>query len=63
MLYVADKRKGSQIDHIMLLSMSETNEPDNLQVLCQDCHFEKSKAEQEEGYVKESLTESVKNNI
>ena len=60
---VCDKRKGSQIDHIMPLSMGGTNEPDNLQVLCKECHFEKSKAEQEEGYVKESQTESSFNTV
>ena len=58
-----DKRKGTQIDHIMPLSMGGTNEPENLQVLCKECHFEKSKAEQEEGYVKESQTESSFNTV
>ena len=43
--------------------MGGTNEPDNLQVLCKECHFEKSKAEQEEGYVKESQTENSFNTV
>ena len=43
--------------------MGGTNEPDNLQVLCKECHFKKSKAEQEEGYVKESQTESSFNTV
>ena len=58
-----DKRKGNQIDHIIPLSMGGTNEPENLQVLCKECHFEKSRAEQEEGYVKESQTESSFNTV
>jgi 5-methylcytosine-specific restriction protein A len=60
---ICDKNKGSQIDHIMPLSMGGTNEPENLQVLCKECHFEKTRAEQDEGYVKQSDTESSFNTI
>ena len=47
----------------MPLSMGGTNEPENLQVLCKECHFEKTRAEQDEGYVKQSDTESSFNTI
>ena len=60
---ICDKNKGSQIDHILPLSLGGTNEPDNLQVLCKECHFEKTRAEQEDGYVKESDTESSFNTV
>jgi hypothetical protein len=50
--------KGMHIDHIIPLASGGTNESENLQVLCKKCHFEKSKEEQEQGYVKISETES-----
>ena len=60
---LCEKRKGSQIDHIQPLALGGTNETENLQVLCKECHFEKTRAEQEDGYVKESDTESSFNTI
>ena len=50
--------KAMQIDHILPLAMGGTNDNDNLQVLCKKCHFDKTKNEQENGYVKSSETES-----
>ena len=52
------KYKSFQIDHIMPLACGGTNEPDNLQILCKPCHFDKTRGEQENGYVKLSQTES-----
>ena len=60
---ICDKNKESQIDNILPLSLGGTNEVDNLQVLCTECHFEKTRAEQEDGYVKESGTESSFNTV
>ena len=48
--------KGFHIDHIVPLACGGTNEKINLQILCQPCHFEKTKNEQENGYVKVSAT-------
>jgi hypothetical protein len=50
-----------EIDHIMPLACGGTNEPTNLQCLCKKCHFEKTKTEHEEGYVKVSATQSTFN--
>ena len=50
--------KNYHIDHILPLACGGTNEKDNLQILCKPCHFEKTKNEQENGYVKLSDTES-----
>ena len=50
--------KGFHIDHIVPLACGGTNEKINLQILCQPCHFEKTKNEQENGYVKVSDTMS-----
>ena len=38
--------------------MGGTNDNDNLQVFCKKCHFDKTKNEQEHGYVRVSDTES-----
>ena len=46
------------IDHIIPLAEGGTNEPENLQVLCKPCHFEKTQTEHERGYIKLSQTES-----
>ena len=50
--------KETQIDHIIPLANGGTNDEENLQLLCKPCHFEKSKQEAEEGYVKLSETAS-----
>jgi hypothetical protein len=50
--------KNFHIDHILPLACGGTNDIYNLQVLCKPCHFEKSKNEKEEGYIKLSDTES-----
>ena len=50
--------KGFHIDHIVPLANGGTNDDENLQVLCEPCHFEKTKQEAEEGYVKLSETAS-----
>ena len=60
---LCEKRKESQIDHIQPLALGGTNETENLQVLCKECHFEKTRAEQEDGSVKESDTDSSFNTI
>ena len=46
------------VDHIIPLANGGDNEPENLQVLCKPCHFEKTQTEHEEGYIKLSQTES-----
>jgi len=46
------------IDHIEPLACGGTNDLDNLQVLCKQCHHEKTQEEKEHGYVKLSETES-----
>ena len=50
--------KNYQIDHIIPLACGGDNELSNLQILCKHCHFEKTKCEHENGYVKISETES-----
>lgn len=50
--------KGFHIDHIKALANGGGNEIDNLQLLCKECHYAKSKEEQQDGYVKISDTES-----
>ena len=50
--------KNFQIDHKLPLACGGTNDEENLQVLCKPCHFEKTRHEQENGYVKVSDTES-----
>ena len=50
--------KGFHIDHILPLSRGGNNENENLQLLCKPCHFEKTRQEQDDKYVKESKTES-----
>jgi 5-methylcytosine-specific restriction protein A len=51
------KVSNFEIDHIIALANNGTNDPDNLQILCKPCHFEKSKTEKDLGYVKISETE------
>jgi hypothetical protein len=46
------------VDHIIPLANGGGNEPENLQILCKPCHFEKTQTEHEEGYIKPSQTES-----
>ncbi len=41
--------KSFHIDHIVPLACGGTNEKNNLQILCQPCHFEKTRTEQENG--------------
>jgi 5-methylcytosine-specific restriction protein A len=50
--------KNFQIDHILPLACGGSNHKDNLQILCKPCHFEKTRHEQDNGYVKISETES-----
>ena len=50
--------KNFQIDHILPLACGGTNHKNNLQILCKPCHFEKTRHEQENGYVKISETQS-----
>ena len=51
-----------QIDHIKPLAAGGDNQDDNLQILCKDCHFEKTKEEHDNHqYVKTSDTESSYN--
>jgi 5-methylcytosine-specific restriction endonuclease McrA len=52
------KENQLQIDHILALANGGTNNKDNLQLLCKECHFEKTKHEKENGYVKLSATHS-----
>ena len=50
--------KNFHIDHIIPLACGGSNESENLQILCKPCHFDKTRNEQENGYVKVSETES-----
>ena len=50
--------KGFHIEHIVPLACGGTNDKENLQILCPPCHFEKTRNEQENGYVKVSETMS-----
>jgi len=50
--------KHMQVDHIQPLAEGGTNGFDNLQILCKQCHFQKTRGEQENGYVKISDTAS-----
>ena len=58
-----------QIDHIVPLGNGGSNERDNLQMLCVECHKEKTIKEQEQGYsvssdiFKSSFTQPVLNKI
>jgi len=52
-----------EIDHIRPLALGGTNEIDNLQILCKPCHIEKTRHEQEQGYLRSSATESSFNSI
>ena len=47
-----------QIDHIKALANGGTNDIENLQILCKECHYTKTKDEAENGWVKESDTQS-----
>ena len=47
-----------QIDHIKALANGGTNDIENLQILCKPCHYVKTKDEAENGWVKESDTQS-----
>lgn len=51
------------VDHIKPLARGGTNDMTNLQGLCVPCHFEKTKSEQEEGYVKINPSESSFNSV
>ena len=51
-------KKVFHIDHIIPLAEGGSNEKTNLQVLCKPCHFDKTRQEQEHGYVRLSQTES-----
>ena len=58
---ICDKKLSAgkyQIDHILPLASGGDNEIENLQILCNPCHFEKTKHEHENGYIKTSPTES-----
>ena len=55
--------KGFHIDHITPIACGGTNEENNLQLLCKNCHYEKTKHEQEEGYIKINETESSYNGL
>ncbi len=51
-----------QIDHVKPLGAGGDNNDDNLQVLCKECHYEKTKEEHDNHqYVKISETESSYN--
>jgi len=52
------KIKVFHVDHIIPLAEGGTNDAVNLQVLCKPCHFDKTRQEQEHGYIKLSQTES-----
>ena len=50
------------IYHIIPLGSGGTNDEDNLQILCKECHFTKTKAEQDNhDYIKLSDTSSSYN--
>ena len=52
-------KKEMHIDHIVPLARGgHATDRSNLQCICKKCHFEKSKGEQENGYVKLSETQS-----
>ena len=54
--------KTFHIDHILPLASGGTNDEDNLQILCKECHFTKTKAEQDNhDYIKLSDTSSSYN--
>jgi hypothetical protein len=56
----SDKLKPNlfHIDHIIALANGGNNEIDNLQILCKECHYVKTKDEADEGWVRTSDTES-----
>jgi len=41
-----------EVDHIQPLAEGGTNSVENLQVVCKQCHFQKTRGEQINGYVK-----------
>ena len=47
-----------QLDHIIALANGGSNDLTNIQVLCIGCHADKTKKENEQGYVKLIDTES-----
>lgn len=52
-------KKGFQFDHIIPLAAGGTNDIDNMQLLCIECHFEKSRSEQDNGeYINVNSSES-----
>ena len=55
------KLSNFEIDHIKALANGGTNDINNLQILCKGCHYTKTKEEAEEGWVKQSQTESSYN--
>ena len=57
------KKKGYQFDHIVPLASGGSNDVDNIQVLCIECHHEKTKSEQDNGdYIFVNKSESSFNN-
>jgi hypothetical protein len=59
--YCGSDEEPLHIDHIIPLSRRGTNEIENLQILCKPCHFEKTRQEQNDQYIKQSETESSVN--
>ena len=55
--------KHFHIDRIVPLACGGTNDIKNLQILCAGCHFEKTRQEQDDGYLKINDTESSFNNL
>ena len=52
------------VDHIIPLARGgDSKDPNNLQCLCKKCHFEKTRDEQQDGYIKLSETQSSFNKI
>lgn len=57
-------KKGFHFDHIVPLASGGSNDLDNIQLLCPECHFEKSKEELENGdYIKVNGSESSFNTV
>ena len=52
------KLDSFHIDHILALANGGNNDIDNLQILCKECQYVKTKDEADEGWVRVSDTES-----